>query len=146
MFQEAPRMTAIDQQRRGENSGGGNLVRGRGVAPTRAEHNRRVISRSGQVAGEWQRGVVPRARSKVAAFEAANALARELVWPRTPLTGRFVGAMKVHHQPVLRCLAHERLIEVDDLFGLMIEEVDLHADDASFLAKAEKLPTLLRRM
>src|SRR5205085_7273651 len=61
-----------------------------------------------------------------------------LVRPGTRLTGRLVGAVEVDHQPVAGRALERGPIQVHDLLGLVIEEVDLYPNGADVLHMGEE--------
>src|SRR5262249_27255377 len=61
------------------------------------------------------------------------------------LARRFVGAVKIDDQPALRRLTEQRLIQVNDLFRFVIEEVNLRAGHPDALAEVEELFARFRR-
>src|SRR6266498_141732 len=95
-------------------------------------------------ASEWKNGVVHRARLRVAVFQTTNRFSRHFIWPGPRFAGRFVGAVKLKHQFVFGCFPKQCLIEIDDFFSLMIEEVDLRAHYSEIITKQEKLSTIVR--
>src|SRR6266516_5419840 len=105
---------------------------------------RRVISVPGQKTRERQGGVVHRPRLHAAVFKAANSFAGHLVRPGARFSCRLVGAVKLQNDLVLGGVLQERLIEIDYLFGFMIEEIDLRADNANVIAQGEKLSPVVR--
>ena len=115
---------------RGEDDRRRDLVRPRRLAPPIAEDRRRVVAAPGEKARERHGRVVRPPRRRAAVLEAVDPFARQLVRPRAVHAGRLVGAVEVEHQAVLRRFAQDRVVEVDDLLRLVIEEVDLRADHA----------------
>ena len=95
-----------------------------------AEDDRCVVAGTREVARERQRGVVPRPRRRSSLLEAIDALARQLVRPRARFAGWLVRAMKAHHDVARGRLAQNRLVAIDHLLRLVIEEIDFRADDA----------------
>jgi hypothetical protein len=136
-------MAAEDEHGRRKDGGGGDLVRPRRLLAALAEHDRRVIGGAGEEPGERQRRVVARPFRGLPVLEAVDGLPRELVRPGARFAGRFVRAVEVDHDVPFRRLAQDRLIPVDHFLALVIEEVDLGADDAERAAFVEKCPLLL---
>jgi hypothetical protein len=84
----------------------------------------------GQKARERQGRIVDRPQARAAVFEAAHRFARQLVGPGARFARRLVGAVKLDHDSVLRRAAQQGLVQIDDLFRLVIEKIDLGAGNS----------------
>src|SRR5262249_20573707 len=73
-------------------------------------------------------------------LEAVHPLAPQLVRPGARLARRLVGAVEVHQEAARGRLAEQQGVQVDDLLGLVVEEVDLHPNHAGLLAFPEEHP------
>ena len=140
MLQQRSRMGAVGEQRLVEHGGGRDLVGGGRVAAALAEDDRRVVAGAGEVAREGERRVVPGAVGQPAGLHALHGLAGQLVGPGAGLAGGFVGAVEVDHDLVAGRLFQQRGVEVDDFLVLVVEEVDLGADDAVVAAAGGRTP------
>src|SRR5439155_16521310 len=74
-----------------------------------------------------------------ARLHSADPFAYQFVGPGAKLAGRFVRAMKVHHDPILGGLPEQFLVEIDDLFVFVIEKVDLGPDHSKLVELPEEL-------
>ena len=105
---------------------------GHDVSAAIAEDDRREITGSGKVARKRQRGVVGRPTC-ARCSRPYDTLARQLVRPSAGFASWLVGAVEIAQQMELRRVVQDGLIEIDDLFRFVIEEVDLHAGDAEIV-------------
>ena len=87
----------------------------------------------------------PRPCRGLPVLQAVHALARQLVRPGTRFASRLVRTVEVHHDVPRRRFAQNRLIPIDHLLRLVIEEVDLGADDAQRATLVEELALLADR-
>ena len=132
-------MCPVGEQRFIKDSGGGDLVCPGRVATTRTEMDRRVVAMPGEKTGEWESDVVPGTFLEAARLHAANAFADQLVRPRPRLAGGFVGAVEVDHHLMPGGFCEQRVVEIDDLLVLVVEEVNLRANDSQAVKPREKL-------
>src|SRR5262245_7286021 len=131
-------MPAVVQEWLGEDHGRRDLVRPGGVPATRAEEDRGIVGRTREVASKRQSRVVPGPCEQLACLHAADAFADQLVWPRSSFAGWLVRPVEVDHGPVPCRVLEQRLVEVNDLLVLVIEEVDLRPDDAKVVEFLEE--------
>ncbi len=64
------------------------------------------------------------------AFHAADRLANHFIGPGAGPAGRLVRPVEVDHHLILRGLLEQLLVMVDDLLGLVVEEVYLGTGDS----------------
>src|SRR5262249_20176941 len=105
-----------------------------GLAAALAEDHWSVIGRSCQHACERERCVMGSPGLHVPILQPPNAFAGQLMWPGASFPGWLVCTVKVQHDPVPSCFLQEGLVEVHNLFCLVVEEIDLGAGHAESAA------------
>ena len=79
-----------------------------------------------------------RTSQEFAVLHALNCLPGHFVGPGAWLTCWLVAAVEIHHELVFGSLSEQCLIQVYDLFGLVVEKVQLNASDAKFMTLCEE--------
>src|SRR6185503_7361537 len=114
-------------------------MRPRSFAPSLAKMHGRVVCGTGEHSREWKSGIVRRSRRHAPSLHPFDPLSSHLIGPGARFTCRFVSAVKINHDPVLRGFVKQTLIEVNDLFCFVIEKVNLRTDHSKISKQFEKL-------
>src|SRR5262245_53412750 len=128
-------MSAVYEQRRRQYRRARDLVSPARLPAALAEDDRRVVGVPCEPPGKGKRGVEGRPGLHAPMLEAEDPFTRHLVRPGTRLPGGLVRAVEIDHQVKLGGITQDRLIEIDDLSGFMVEEIDLETDHAGALQR-----------